>query len=181
MLRIQQTIVAMASVCTCATAAPLLTITCEAPSGVSIQHGVSSFDQFAAMQASQPLPTKQVFGHPVDDGYERAPTFVIQDSKRITVLWRESVRELKLKEFRRTRSLNDLAATPSAEEAKILLNMSPVSISAFWDDGFQSRLYSFYPKDGFVFISEHYKDVGSKASWTKALYAKCEFVGPLLR
>jgi hypothetical protein len=161
--------------------APLLTITCEPPTGISLQYGVSSFDQMAAMQANQSLPTRQDFGEPVKDGYERKAIFVVQSAELITVMWQESAREIKLKESRKNQGLKELAKAPEAEEAKIVVNLSPISITAVQDSGFQTKLYTFYPKDGIVFISEHHKDIGSKAIWARALHSRCEFSGTLLR
>jgi hypothetical protein len=160
--------------------APLLTITCGPPTGISIQHGISSFDQLAAMQTNKPPPTKQDFSAPGKDGYEQKPTFVLQTAETMTVVWQESERELKSRDSRRKRGLTELAKAPEAEDVKIISNLSPISITAIKDSGFQTSIYSFYPTDGIVFISEHQKDIGSKAIWSRLFEMRIRWTTPSL-
>ena len=131
--------IALLALCGQCMGEPLLAVACEPPVGISIQYGASSFDQLAAMQANKPLPTKQEFGDPIRDGYERRPTFVLQNADEITITWQESERELKLKKSRKKSGVKEVDSTPAAEEARVLSNMSPLSITAVRESGFTAH------------------------------------------
>jgi hypothetical protein len=157
-----------------AMAAPLATITCEAPKGVSSYYGVLEIERAMAAGAHKAAPTNHL-GGPEKDGYSMRLTFLLDSSrKRLTRIWVETDADRKQREGG-AKALGVAVPDPPAAIDLPVLAYSPDAITAALTDSNGSILYSLYPKLGMMFMSAQLLEVDGQLARQNAMFAKCEF------
>jgi hypothetical protein len=154
-------------------AGPLVTIRCDPPKGRSQFFGVTAAEKVqAAGGKSQPANHLSS----VMDGMNASPTFIVdEDSKRLTLIWATTAGEAAL-----TKLAQEYGQTWHPDPAREIqvLNASPLVITALDSHpGLNGAvfLYSFYPKLGALFVSQHYLDINGGSALQAAFFAKCDF------
>jgi hypothetical protein len=156
-----------------ANAEPLLTISCEKPTGFSIAYGVSLTDQADAAAKHQPEPAPALKG-PITDGYLAKPTFVIDsDRKKVTVIWAEPPEEAEFRKLAPQLNLPQLPPPPATDAT--IVSFFKEQISAIGAEPWSIMTYSFFPTVGKAFISQQFIDLGSKNVRQLATFTNCEF------
>lgn len=138
-------------------AGPLVTIRCDPPKGTSQTFGVTAAEKVQAV-GGKSQPANHLSS--AMDGMNASPIFIVdEDGKRLTLIWSSTADE-------------------AAREIQVL-NASPLVITALDSHpGFNGTvsLYSFYPKLGALFVSQHYLDISGGSAQQAAFFAKCDFV-----
>ena len=154
-------------------AEPLVTISCEEPSGFNIAYGTTITERVAAEQKRQPEPPPTLRG-PTEDGYSRKPTFVIDsDRKKVTVMWAESPHDVEERKLRKELNLTPIPPAPATEAT--IVYFLPHQISAIEAGPYSIMTYSFFPTFGTVFIGEQFFDVAQTNTRQIATFAHCQF------
>ncbi len=141
-------------------AGPLVTIRCDPPKGTTQTFGVPMAEKVqAAGGRSQP----ENHLSSATDGMNASPSFIVdEDGKHLTLIW------------------STAAVTQHSDPAREIqvLNASPLVITALDSHpGLNGAvfLYSFYPKLGALFVSQHYLDINGGSAQQASLFAKCDF------
>lgn len=156
-----------------ANAEPLVTVSCEKPTGFSITYGVALTDQADAAAKPQPEPAPTLKG-PITDGYLTRPTFVIDsDRKKLTVLWAEPPEETEFRKLLPQLNLPQLPPPPGTDAT--IVSFFKEQISAIDARPWSIMTYSFFPTVGKAFIGQQFIDLGSKNIRQLATVTNCEF------
>jgi hypothetical protein len=156
-----------------ANAEPLVTISCEKPTGFTIAYGVPLTDQADAAAKHQPEPAPALKG-PITDGYLAKPTFVVDsDRKKVTIIWVEPPEEVEFRKLATQLNLPQLPPPPATDAT--IVSFFKEQISAIEAEPWSIMTYSFFPTVGKAFIGQQFIDLGSKNIRQLATFAHCEF------
>jgi hypothetical protein len=156
-------------------AGSLVTISCDKPSGFSMEYGISSIDRLRAKIDNEPEPTKPTLKGPTKDSLSIKPTFVIDSNKKkITVIWNELTEDAALR--KKAKEEAGFSQTPPAPAGDgVIVQFLRDKISAIQAEPWTTTMYSFFPTVGTAFISVQNVLPGSKNTMQMAYFAHCDF------
>jgi len=156
-----------------AEAEPLVTISCDKPTGFNIRYGTTLKERVEAGGNKQSEPPPKLRG-PVEDGYLGRPTFIIDSNRRdMTVVWAELPEEVELRKRAKELNLPQIPPPPATDATVILFFKE--HISAIEVEPWSIMTYSFFPTLGTAFIGQQAMQPGSKSTIQLATFAHCEF------
>jgi len=157
-----------------AIAEPMVTISCEKPEGVSMAYGVWLPDGMNTSTSNQSGKIEPSLKGPTKDAYRGKPTFVIDSNKKnIAISWTELPEDPELQKQAKEAGLSQLPPVPTAEGT--VVQFFTEQISAVQVDPWSILTFSFFPKLGTAFISQHAISLASKNTHQVASFAHCEF------
>jgi len=158
-----------------ADAGSLVTISCDKPSGFSMEYGISPFDSLRARMNNEPEPTKPTLKGPKEDSLSIKPTFVIDSNKKkITIIWSELAEDAaSRKKAKEEAGFPQIPSAPAADG--VIVQFLREKISAIQTEPWSTMMYSFFPTIGTAFISVQYVVVGTKDTIQMAYFAHCDF------
>jgi hypothetical protein len=152
---------------------PMLTISCDKPTGFNIAYGTSFKERLEASEKKQPEPPPALTG-PNEDGYLGKPTFIIDSNrKKMTVIWAELPEDVELRKQAKQFNMPMMPPPPAADGAVVLFFQE--QISAVQVEPWSIMTYSFFPTIGTAFIGQQWMQPGSKSTRQLATFARCEF------
>jgi hypothetical protein len=161
---------------TCAIAAPLLTIACEAPLGSHVQYGSYPSERVQAQGAGLPEPAARLTA-PTPDGFTYLPTFVVDsDRTNLRVAWSETPSDAANRARSRSLGVPYCCAPPSSSKARVVLFSSEQISAVEVSRGAATTLYSFFPNLGTAFVSVHQHEPSGKSARQLSLFSSCKYI-----
>jgi hypothetical protein len=151
-------------------AEPILTISCDQPSGFNITYGNTLKERFEASEKKLPPPSLRS----EKDGFLGKPIFILDSNKeKLTVTWAELPEDVELRKRAKEYNLPTMPPPPATDATVVLFfdeQISAIEVAAW-----SIITYSFFPKLGTAFIGQQWMNPGSKDTTQMATFAHCEF------
>jgi hypothetical protein len=155
---------------------PILTITCHDLKGSTLHYGVPFWERVHAKTNNEKAPEPHIVG-PKDDGYDNTLTIVVDSASRskMTIVWNESPATQKVRADAKKNGIDMIP--PSVEEAQIVSVNRDMFSAMVEGDPQGISLYTFFPKLGTAFITNHSEIPDGTDTVMTAVRGACEFSG----